>query len=144
MSYFCILSTSLIAPGALLAAGTSAGGTWAAELMRTVRDPWFFFGMAGQGIFFLRFVIQWVISERRGRSTIPVIFWYLSMVGGLTTFVYACHEAQPVFMLGQLLACVIYVRNLMLIHGRSARLRRAGLPGRGRESVCSENEAIED
>lgn len=121
----------LVAPPAALAAGARGAGDWRDELYRNVWDPWFIFGMGAQGIFFFRFVIQWIVSEKRRRSTIPVTFWYLSLVGAAATFVYAAHEAQPVFMLGQVVACVIYVRNLMLIHGRARRLRRAGLSGKG-------------
>ena len=98
--------------------------TWSQEFRGNLWDPWFLFGMGAQAIFFLRFVVQWAVSERRKRSTIPIAFWYLSLVGGMATFVYACHEAQPVFMLGQLLACVIYVRNLMLIYAHADRLRQ--------------------
>jgi len=136
---FTLLTVSVLVPGA----EPEWWDAWLAKLYATVRDPWFLFGMIAQSLFFFRFLIQWIVSERRRQSTIPLAFWYLSLVGGLATFVYACHEAQPVFMLGQLLACVIYVRNLMLIHGRAARLRRAGLPAEGPESAALENGSIE-
>jgi lipid-A-disaccharide synthase-like uncharacterized protein len=130
----------LLLAGDALAAPAESAGAWRDEFWRNVLDPWFIFGMGAQGLFFLRFIIQWVVSERRKRSTIPVAFWYISLAGGLTTFVYAVHEAQPVFMLGQLLACVIYVRNLMLINNRRARLRRAGLPSGGVSSTVEGDE----
>ncbi len=104
----------------------AAGGwweAWSAKVWDSFWDPWFVFGMIGQGIFFLRFLVQWIVSERRGESVIPLAFWYLSLVGSLLIFVYAVREAQPLFMLAQLLACVIYIRNLMLIHRQRKRLQ---------------------
>lgn len=110
-------------------AGTSTATlTWRDEAVRQLRSPWFWFGMGAQAVFFGRFVVQWIVSERRKRSTVPVVFWYLSLIGGLSLFVYATHERDLVIMAGQLLACVIYVRNLMLIHDWESRRRRAGLP----------------
>ncbi len=102
-------------------AGMEISSEWLQKLWQNIWDPWFAFGMVAQAVFFLRFVVQWIVSERRKRSTIPIAFWYLSLAGGLLTFVYACKKADPVFMLGQLLACIIYVRNLMLIYGRRDR-----------------------
>lgn len=118
----------LLAVSPVRADDPPAAGNWGSELRANVWDPWFIFGMVAQGVFFLRFIVQWIVSEKRKRSTIPIAFWYLSLVGGVATFVYAVHEAQPVFMLGQALACGIYVRNLMLIYGRARRLRDAGGP----------------
>jgi lipid-A-disaccharide synthase-like uncharacterized protein len=62
-----------------------------------------------------RFVVQWLSSERRGRSVIPVAFWYLSLLGGGMLLVYSIHKQDPVFMLGQGLGTFIYLRNLQLI-----------------------------
>ena len=92
--------------------------------------PFFFFGMTAQFVFFMRFVVQWIASERRKRSTVPVSFWYLSLVGSLALFVYAFHRWDFVIMSGQALACLIYVRNLMLISDSRKRRRQAGLPTR--------------
>jgi lipid-A-disaccharide synthase-like uncharacterized protein len=94
------------------------------ELWASLRDPGFFFGMAAQFAFFLRFFVQWVISEKRRRSTMPIAFWYFSLAGGLMMFVYAVHRAEAVFMLGQLFACFIYLRNLMLIYGHRRRVQQ--------------------
>jgi lipid-A-disaccharide synthase-like uncharacterized protein len=96
--------------------------------MREILDPWFFFGMTAQFVFFMRFVVQWIASEKKRRSTVPVAFWYLSLVGSLALFVYALHRWDFVIMAGQLLACVIYIRNLMLISDWKKRRRQAGLP----------------
>lgn len=72
-------------------------------------------GFAGQLIFGSRFLVQWIISERRGKSVIPTVFWYLSIGGSLMLFVYATYRVDPVFMLGQGMGCFIYVRNLILL-----------------------------
>ena len=79
---------------------------------------WFVFGFGAQGCFGLRFIYQWFVSEKRGRSTIPLGFWFLSLAGGLSLFIYAIHRQEPVFVLGQGLGLVVYVRNLMLIFRR--------------------------
>ncbi|MBU0640420.1 MAG: lipid-A-disaccharide synthase N-terminal domain-containing protein [Planctomycetes bacterium] len=75
-------------------------------------------------MFMLRFVVQWFASERRGRSYVPVAFWYFSLIGGLMTLAYAFLRQEPVFMLAQGLGISIYVRNLILIYSRRGRLRR--------------------
>ncbi len=111
-------------PGPLMAADEGAVSRWLAQLLAKIIDPWFVFGMVAQGVFFGRFLVQWIVSEKRKRSTVPVAFWYLSLIGGLLTLVYAVKMAEPVFMLGQLLACTIYARNLMLIYGRRGRIEQ--------------------
>lgn len=73
------------------------------------------FGFGGQALFSGRFIVQWLASERERRSVVPVSFWYLSMAGGLTLFVYAAYRGDPVFMLGQGIGVFIYARNLWLI-----------------------------
>lgn len=82
------------------------------------------FGFAAQAVFMSRFLAQWYISERRGKSTVPVIFWWLSLLGGLMLGLYALLRGDPVFLAGQTLGVMIYVRNLMLIYGRRARFRK--------------------
>lgn len=101
-----------------------------ARLLTELRDPWVWFGICAQAMFFMRFFYQWLVSERHKRSTIPIAFWYFSLAGAISTFVYAARKPDPAIMLGQLPACFFYIRNLMLIHGHEARLRRAGLPVR--------------
>jgi lipid-A-disaccharide synthase-like uncharacterized protein len=101
---------------------------WLTNLVEQLRSPLFWFGMVAQGMFFMRFIWQWVVSEKRKRSTIPVVFWYFSLAGGICMFIYACLRADLVIMLGQLLGCVIYARNLMLIRNRTAIRKTAGLP----------------
>lgn len=76
---------------------------------------WLAVGFAGQVAFSSRFLVQWVASERRKRSVVPVSFWWLSLVGGALLLVYALVRRDPVFVLGQAAGVVVYARNLMLV-----------------------------
>jgi len=76
---------------------------------------WVIFGLLGQLFFFLRFFFQWIASERKKQSTIPVSFWYLSIIGGIILLIYSIYRRDPVFILGQSLGVFIYARNLYLI-----------------------------
>lgn len=76
---------------------------------------WLGIGLGGQALFSARFVVQWVHSERHGRSLIPAAFWYFSMAGGLILLGYALHRQDPVFVIGQLTGVFIYGRNLRLL-----------------------------
>jgi lipid-A-disaccharide synthase-like uncharacterized protein len=76
---------------------------------------WLAVGFFGQGLFMMRFVIQWLHSERQRKSVVPVAFWYFSIAGGLTLLVYSIHRRDPVFIAGQALGIFIYLRNLHLI-----------------------------
>ena len=77
---------------------------------------WIAFGLLGQICFSMRFLVQWIVSERKGESTIPIVFWYFSLAGGLILFTYAVHIRDPVFILGQGCGAFIYIRNLILIN----------------------------
>jgi lipid-A-disaccharide synthase-like uncharacterized protein len=82
-------------------------------------DAWVAFGLIGQLFFTLRFVVQWLASEKSGRSTVPIAFWYFSLLGGAMLFVYALwYRHDLVFTLGQAVGLFIYTRNLMLIRRR--------------------------
>ena len=78
-------------------------------------DFWLVFGVMAQLLFAGRFIVQWFASERAGKSVIPFAFWFFSMGGGLMTLVYGVVKREPVIILGQGLATIIYVRNIMLI-----------------------------
>jgi lipid-A-disaccharide synthase-like uncharacterized protein len=78
---------------------------------------WIGIGFAGQFLFMMRFVWQWIQSERQKRSIIPIAFWYFSLAGGMTLFIYAIHRRDPVFITGQALGVFVYTRNLLLIRG---------------------------
>ncbi len=91
-------------------------------VLHELQRPLVIFGFAAQFVFFLRFVVQWLESERRGRSHIPIAFWYLSILGGVMILVYSILEGNLVFTCASSLSLFIYVRNLMLIHRRPARV----------------------
>ncbi len=76
---------------------------------------WIIIGFVGQSLFFMRFFVQWLASEKVGRSIIPNAFWYFSMLGGITLFAYALWRQDPVFILGQSTGLFIYARNLYFI-----------------------------
>jgi lipid-A-disaccharide synthase-like uncharacterized protein len=78
-------------------------------------NGWVVFGFVGQAAFFMRFLVQWIVSERKGESTIPIAFWYFSLLGGLILFTYAIYRRDPVFIVGQGCGAFIYIRNLVLI-----------------------------
>lgn len=78
-------------------------------------DYWVLVGLFGQFVFFLRFVVQWIVSEKKGESVIPIAFWYLGIAGTIIVLIYAIHIQDPVFIIGYFLAFFIYIRNIMLI-----------------------------
>lgn len=84
--------------------------------MTTTETIWIAIGFLGQGLFFGRWIIQWLASERSASSKVPVAFWYMSLIGGLITLAYAIYRKDPVFIAGQSIGSVVYVRNLMLIY----------------------------
>ena len=73
-------------------------------------------GFIGQGLFASRFIVQWIYSEKKKESHIPIIFWYLSIFGGLGLLTYAIFRKDPVIITGQLFGIFIYARNLILIY----------------------------
>ncbi|MFN0138267.1 MAG: lipid-A-disaccharide synthase N-terminal domain-containing protein [Phycisphaerae bacterium] len=93
------------------------------KLLEKMSEPLVWFGLLGQVVFMLRFVVQWFQSERAGRSVVPVAFWYLSIVGGGMLLVYGIIDVDPVIILGQSLGMAIYIRNLVLIHREKNRIR---------------------
>jgi lipid-A-disaccharide synthase-like uncharacterized protein len=92
-----------------------------------VNDDWWWLviGFGGQALFMARFLVQWLVSERERRSVIPISFWYFSIVGALVLLVYALHRRDPVFIAGQLLGVLIYLRNLHLIRLERTSARQA-------------------
>ena len=73
-------------------------------------------GFLGQGVFASRFIVQWIYSEKKGESSIPIVFWYLSILGGLGLLTYAIFRQDPVIIIGQSFGILIYIRNLFLIY----------------------------
>jgi len=77
-------------------------------------------GFAGQSCYAARFLIQWLASERKGESTIPIAFWYLSLTAASLLFFYAYARRDPVIMVGQMTGFFIYIRNLVLTRRKAA------------------------
>ena len=80
---------------------------------------WMIIGFVGQGFFSARFIVQWIMSEIKKQSIIPLGFWYFSLLGGATLFAYALYKEDPVFIVGQGAGLLIYSRNLYLIRKRA-------------------------
>ena len=76
---------------------------------------WLYLGFIAQALFTGRFIVQWIASERAGKSVIPIHFWLLSLSGSALLLVYAIHLKDPVFIVGQSAGCFVYIRNLMLL-----------------------------
>ena len=76
---------------------------------------WLSVGLAAQAFFSMRFVVQWIVSERRKASVMPVAFWLFSVCGGLMLLTYAIHRRDPVFIFGEVVTTSIYLRNLQLL-----------------------------
>jgi len=76
---------------------------------------WLGIGFLGQAFFSMRFIAQWIVTERKKKSTVPVVFWYFSILGGSTLLSYAIYRRDPVFILGQSFGVFIYLQNLYFI-----------------------------
>lgn len=85
---------------------------------------WLGLGLFAQLMFTARFLVQWLASERAGKSIVPLMFWYLSIGGSVLLLVYSIHRKDPVFILGQSMGIFIYTRNLYLIR----REKKTALP----------------
>ena len=85
------------------------------------KDLWMAVGFLGQALFGLRFVVQWIATERAKRSIIPLSFWYFSLGGSVILLSYAIYKRDPVFILGFSLNLLIYTRNLWFIHRRGGK-----------------------
>jgi lipid-A-disaccharide synthase-like uncharacterized protein len=84
--------------------------------MNTVDFIWLAVGLLGQSMFMMRFIVQWLHSEKHKKSVIPESFWYLSLIGGLIVLAYGIHRVEPIIILGQIPGTFVYIRNLMFIH----------------------------
>jgi len=85
------------------------------EWFKAQFDLWVVIGFFGQSMFMMRFVCQWLASEKAKKSVMPEVFWYFSLGGGLIVFAYALHKQDIVFILGQGLGVFIYLRNIYFI-----------------------------
>jgi lipid-A-disaccharide synthase-like uncharacterized protein len=91
--------------------------------MNLPTTPLMLFGFAGQALFSARFIVQWIASEAKKQSVIPLAFWYFSLAGGLFLLIYAILRHDPVFILGQAAGLIVYIRNLVLIFRQRAAAR---------------------
>jgi lipid-A-disaccharide synthase-like uncharacterized protein len=98
-----------------------AVGAYLQDVFVTRLDWWVLLGFVAQGLFSMRFLVQWIASERAGRSVIPLAFWLFSIGGGLLLLVYALYRKDPVFIAGQAFGVFVYLRNLYFVmHERKA------------------------
>ncbi len=88
----------------------------------TTEIVWLAVGFTAQLMFSMRFIVQWIASERAKQSIVPEVFWYFSFAGGLMLFAYALYRVDPVFILGQGTGLMIYARNIHFIWREKARL----------------------
>ena len=84
-------------------------------------DFWLIFGMIGQVCFTMRFAVQWIASEKKKESVIPISFWAYSLIGSAILLIYAVYRKDPVFILGQAFGFAVYIRNLQLIFKKKER-----------------------
>jgi lipid-A-disaccharide synthase-like uncharacterized protein len=90
-------------------------GAYFHEVFVASIDGWVILGFVAQFFFTMRFVVQWIASERARKSVVPTAFWFFSIGGGLLLLAYALHRKDPVFIAGQALGLVVYLRNLYFI-----------------------------
>jgi lipid-A-disaccharide synthase-like uncharacterized protein len=94
-------------------------------------ESWQAIGFVGQGVFTARFLVQWIASEKKRDSVVPIAFWWLSLLGGFHLLAYAIYKRDPVFIVGQGAGLAVYVRNLMIVGRKkrraSRRVARAGV-----------------
>jgi lipid-A-disaccharide synthase-like uncharacterized protein len=99
----------------------AAFAEWLHDVFVKQLDVWVILGFVAQFFFMMRFVVQWIASERAKQSVVPVAFWFFSLGGGFLLLVYAIQRQDPVFIAGQALGLIIYLRNLALIRGAKRR-----------------------
>jgi len=90
-------------------------GTYLHEVFVLNLDWWVLLGFAAQALFTMRFLVQWIASERAGRSVMPMAFWLFSIGGGLLLLIYALYRRDPVFIAGQAFGVFVYLRNLYFV-----------------------------
>lgn len=94
---------------------------WLHDVFVARWDGWIILGFVAQALFMMRFVVQWLASEKARKSVMPVAFWFFSLGGGVLLFIYALHQKDPVFIAGQGLGLIVYARNLWLIYSKHNR-----------------------
>jgi lipid-A-disaccharide synthase-like uncharacterized protein len=94
---------------------TRSVGGYLHDVFVTRLDAWVLLGFIAQGFFTARFVVQWIASERAGKSVVPLAFWLLSIGGGVLLLAYALYRRDPVFIAGQAFGVFVYLRNLYFV-----------------------------
>ena len=94
---------------------SQAVGSYLHEVFVAKFQWWVLLGYVAQILFTMRFLVQWIASERAGKMVMPIAFWFFSIGGGMMTLVYGIVKREPVIIIGQALATIIYLRNIMLI-----------------------------
>lgn len=89
--------------------------------LTTTELIWYAIGYGSQAVFGGRMFVQWWASERAGRTVVPLSFWYLSMLAATMMLSYACWQRDGVFVIGQALGMLVYIRNIVLYRGRESR-----------------------
>jgi lipid-A-disaccharide synthase-like uncharacterized protein len=107
-------------------------GNYLFDVFVTNFDWWVILGFVAQLMFTGRFLVQWIESERQGRSVVPIAFWFFSIAGGLLLLAYAMYRRDPVFIAGQAFGVFVYVRNLYLIMKERERRGLSSRKGRVR------------
>jgi lipid-A-disaccharide synthase-like uncharacterized protein len=92
-----------------------AVGAYLVDVFYTRLDWWIVLGFLAQFLFTMRFLVQWIASERAGHSVIPLAFWIFSIFGGLLLLVYALYRKDAVFIAGQAFGVFVYLRNLYFV-----------------------------
>jgi len=110
----------------LLIEMSHAVGNYLVDVFYIRLDWWVILGFVAQGLFTMRFLVQWIASERAGRSVIPLAFWLFSIGGGVLLLVYALYRKDAVFIAGQAFGVFVYLRNLyFVLHERKAAMSAA-------------------
>ena len=101
--------------------------------LTTAEKAWIAVGFVGQVIFGLRFVVQWIATERKRQVVVPAVFWHMSLAGTIILLAYAIYKVDPVFIAGFSLNMLIYMRNLYFVH-LHRRPAADGVAGRSQET----------
>ena len=94
---------------------SNAVGNYLHDVFVMRLDWWVLLGFVAQAFFTMRFLVQWLASEKAGKSVIPLAFWWFSIGGGLLLLFYAVYRRDPVFILGQGFGVFVYLRNLQFV-----------------------------
>jgi lipid-A-disaccharide synthase-like uncharacterized protein len=94
---------------------STAIGSYLHDVFVKNLDWWVVLGFLAQGLFTMRFAVQWIASERAGRSVVPMAFWWFSITGGVLLLVYALYRRDPVFIAGQAFGVFVYLRNVFFV-----------------------------